>query len=58
MDVDTFNLSQKLKTHVIRKYINPEWNKDLTLSISDLDLPIKLVCRLLTFLHRLTSTIV
>ncbi|KAF5959610.1 hypothetical protein HYC85_000819 [Camellia sinensis] len=42
MDVDTFNLSQKLKTHVIRKYINPEWNKDLTLSISDLDLPIKL----------------
>ncbi|KAI8007213.1 Protein C2-DOMAIN ABA-RELATED 1, partial [Camellia lanceoleosa] len=35
-------LNLKLKTHVIRKYINPEWNKDLTLSISDLDLPIKL----------------
>ncbi|KAI7985716.1 Protein C2-DOMAIN ABA-RELATED 5 [Camellia lanceoleosa] len=33
---------QKLKTHVIRKDINPEWNEDLTLSISDPDLPIKL----------------
>ncbi|KAI8542749.1 hypothetical protein RHMOL_Rhmol08G0163700 [Rhododendron molle] len=34
---------QKLKTHVIRKDVNPVWNEDLTLSISDPNLPIKLV---------------
>ncbi|KAM7479641.1 hypothetical protein LguiA_027854 [Lonicera macranthoides] len=34
---------QKLKTRVIRKDVNPEWNEDLTLSVSDPDLPIKLV---------------
>ncbi|GFY95399.1 calcium-dependent lipid-binding (CaLB domain) family protein [Actinidia rufa] len=34
---------QKLKTHVVRKDINPEWNEDLTLSISDPNVPIKLV---------------
>ncbi|PSS08403.1 Protein C2-DOMAIN ABA-RELATED like [Actinidia chinensis var. chinensis] len=33
---------QKLKTHVVRKDINPEWNEDLTLSISDPNVPIKL----------------
>uniref|UniRef100_A0A5B6ZUB5 Putative ADP-ribosylation factor GTPase-activating protein AGD11 n=1 Tax=Davidia involucrata TaxID=16924 RepID=A0A5B6ZUB5_DAVIN len=33
---------QKLKTRVIRKDVNPEWNEDLTLSISDPNLPIKL----------------
>ncbi|KAF7135044.1 protein C2-DOMAIN ABA-RELATED 4-like [Rhododendron vialii] len=33
---------QKLKTHVIRKDVNPVWNEDLTLSISDPNLPIKL----------------
>ncbi|XP_028090029.1 uncharacterized protein LOC114290352 [Camellia sinensis] len=38
----TIHFREKLKTHVIRKYINPEWNEDLTLSISDPDLPIKL----------------
>lgn len=37
-------LLQKLKTRVIRKDVNPEWNEDLTLSISDPNLPIKLVC--------------
>ncbi|KAI8019956.1 Protein C2-DOMAIN ABA-RELATED 4 [Camellia lanceoleosa] len=33
---------QKLKTRVIKKDVNPQWNEDLTLSISDPDLPIKL----------------
>ncbi|THG18694.1 hypothetical protein TEA_022503 [Camellia sinensis var. sinensis] len=32
----------KLKTRVIKKDVNPQWNEDLTLSISDPDLPIKL----------------
>ncbi|KAH6773393.1 Calcium-dependent lipid-binding family protein [Perilla frutescens var. hirtella] len=33
---------QKLKTRVIKKDINPEWNEDLTLSIADHNLPIHL----------------
>ncbi|CAI8620045.1 unnamed protein product [Vicia faba] len=33
---------QKLKTHVIKKDINPEWNEDLTLSITEPILPFKL----------------
>ncbi|XP_031105925.1 protein C2-DOMAIN ABA-RELATED 4 [Ipomoea triloba] len=33
---------QKLKTRFIRKDINPEWNEDLTLSVSDPDASIKL----------------
>ncbi|OMP06280.1 C2 calcium-dependent membrane targeting [Corchorus olitorius] len=33
---------QKLKTRVIKKDVNPEWNEDLTLSITDASLPIKL----------------
>ncbi|TYH94762.1 hypothetical protein ES332_A12G061700v1 [Gossypium tomentosum] len=33
---------QKLKTRVIKKNVNPEWNDDLTLSIVDLSLPVKL----------------
>ncbi|KAJ8753726.1 hypothetical protein K2173_026402 [Erythroxylum novogranatense] len=33
---------QKLKTHVINKDINPEWNEDLTLSITDPNVPVKL----------------
>ncbi|KAK6921295.1 C2 domain [Dillenia turbinata] len=33
---------QKLKTRVMKKNINPEWNEDLTLSVSDPRLPIKL----------------
>lgn len=33
---------QKLKTRVVKKDVNPEWNEDLTLSISDPNLPIKL----------------
>ncbi|CBI15582.3 unnamed protein product, partial [Vitis vinifera] len=33
---------QKLKTRVMKKNVNPEWNEDLTLSISDPNLPIKL----------------
>ncbi|KAG8388035.1 hypothetical protein BUALT_Bualt02G0083300 [Buddleja alternifolia] len=31
---------QRLKTRVIRKDINPEWNEDLTLSVSDPNQPI------------------
>ncbi|KAM7524287.1 hypothetical protein LguiA_014189 [Lonicera macranthoides] len=33
---------QKLKTRVVKKTLNPEWNEDLTLSIADPNLPIKL----------------
>ncbi|CAI0400432.1 unnamed protein product [Linum tenue] len=33
---------QKLKTSVIKKDVNPEWNEDLTLSVTDPDLPVKL----------------
>ncbi|VFQ69157.1 unnamed protein product [Cuscuta campestris] len=33
---------QKLKTSVVKKNVNPEWNEDLTLSISDPNLPVKL----------------
>lgn len=36
-------LTQKLKTRVVKNNVNPEWNEDLTLSISDSNLPIKLV---------------
>lgn len=39
---------QKLKTRVIRKDVNPEWNEDLTLSVSNPDIPVKLVCILVT----------
>ncbi|CAM8940348.1 unnamed protein product [Rhodiola kirilowii] len=33
---------QKLKTRVIKKDINPEWNEDLTLSVADPNLPVTL----------------
>lgn len=33
---------QKLKTRVVKKNLNPEWNEDLTLSISDPHTPIHL----------------
>uniref|UniRef100_A0A453D670 C2 domain-containing protein n=4 Tax=Triticinae TaxID=1648030 RepID=A0A453D670_AEGTS len=33
---------QKLKTRVVRKSINPEWNDELTLSIEDPTIPVKL----------------
>ncbi|KAK2441875.1 protein C2-DOMAIN ABA-RELATED [Trifolium repens] len=33
---------QKLKTKVVRKNLNPEWNNDLTLSISDTHTPVHL----------------
>ncbi|KAL0355157.1 UNVERIFIED_CONTAM: protein C2-DOMAIN ABA-RELATED 4 [Sesamum radiatum] len=44
---------QKLKTRVIRKDVNPEWNEDLTLSVSDPGRPISLVrlCIELSLLH-------
>ncbi|CAK9166527.1 unnamed protein product [Ilex paraguariensis] len=34
---------QKLKTRVIKRNLNPEWNEDLTLSVSDPNTPIKLM---------------
>lgn len=34
---------QKLKTRVVKHSLNPEWNDDLTLSVTDPNLPIKLV---------------
>ncbi|KAH7533822.1 protein C2-DOMAIN ABA-RELATED 5 [Ziziphus jujuba] len=33
---------QKLKTRVVKRNVNPEWNELLTLSISDPNIPIKL----------------
>ncbi|XP_010032686.2 protein C2-DOMAIN ABA-RELATED 2 [Eucalyptus grandis] len=33
---------QKLRTRVVRKNLNPEWNENLTLSVADPDLPVKL----------------
>ncbi|XP_021652608.2 protein C2-DOMAIN ABA-RELATED 4-like [Hevea brasiliensis] len=33
---------QILKTRVIKKDVNPEWNEDLTLSVTDSNLPVKL----------------
>ncbi|EMS61908.1 ADP-ribosylation factor GTPase-activating protein AGD12 [Triticum urartu] len=33
---------QKLKTRVVRKSINPEWNDELTLSVEDPTIPVKL----------------
>uniref|UniRef100_A0A2P2Q2T7 Putative ADP-ribosylation factor GTPase-activating protein AGD11 isoform X2 n=1 Tax=Rhizophora mucronata TaxID=61149 RepID=A0A2P2Q2T7_RHIMU len=33
---------QKLKTRVVKKNINPEWNEYLTLSIGDPNLPVRL----------------
>ncbi|KAK4754404.1 hypothetical protein SAY87_002508 [Trapa incisa] len=33
---------QKMKTRVVKKDVNPEWNEDLTLSVSDASLKVKL----------------
>ncbi|KAK9021945.1 hypothetical protein V6N11_011907 [Hibiscus sabdariffa] len=33
---------QKLKTRIIKKDVNPEWNEDLTLSVMDPSVPIKM----------------
>ncbi|OVA01715.1 C2 calcium-dependent membrane targeting [Macleaya cordata] len=33
---------QKLKTRVVKKNVNPEWNEDLTLCVQDPNLPVKL----------------
>ncbi|CAA0817251.1 Calcium-dependent lipid-binding (CaLB domain) family protein [Striga hermonthica] len=33
---------QKLKTRVVKKNVNPEWNEELTLSVTDPSIPIKL----------------
>ncbi|KAL6586496.1 hypothetical protein OROMI_001484 [Orobanche minor] len=39
----TYNfLQQKLKTRTVKKNLNPEWNEELTLSISDSNIPITL----------------
>lgn len=32
-----------MKTKVIRKNVNPEWNEELTLSVEDCSLPVRLV---------------
>ncbi|CAN1851170.1 Protein C2-DOMAIN ABA-RELATED 4 [Linum perenne] len=33
---------QKLKTRVVKKNVNPEWNETLTLSVTDPNLPVKI----------------
>jgi hypothetical protein len=42
---------QKLKTRVIKKSTNPEWDEELTLSIEDPAVPIRLVRYALDHLH-------
>lgn len=37
-------MMQKLKTSVKKKTVNPEWNEELTLSVSDPTQTIRLVC--------------
>ncbi|KAB5531780.1 hypothetical protein DKX38_018450 [Salix brachista] len=39
----TKHLLQKLKTRVVKKDVNPHWNEDLTLSVADPNLPVKLI---------------
>ncbi|CAH8257169.1 unnamed protein product [Arabidopsis lyrata] len=34
---------QKLRTRVMKKNLNPEWNEDLTLSVTDPTLPVKIM---------------
>jgi Ca2+-dependent lipid-binding protein len=43
MIVVVSTLAQKVKTSVKKKDVNPEWNEELTLSVSDSTLPLKLV---------------
>lgn len=50
-------LLQKLKTRVIKKNINPEWNDDLTLSIVDPKLPVSIVSILVFSLDIICLTI-
>lgn len=40
---------QKLKTHVVNDNCNPEWNDEITLSVKDLSLPVKLVSDVFLF---------
>lgn len=47
MLIVVFGVKQKLKTRVVKKNVNPEWEEDLTLSIADPNTPIKLVSVLL-----------
>ncbi|CAO2816388.1 unnamed protein product [Amaranthus hypochondriacus] len=46
---------QKLKTRVIKKSLNPEWNEDLTLCVTDPNEPIKLVSTQLLRLYEFAS---
>lgn len=41
--IDVHKIVQKLKTRVVQKNVNPEWNEDLTLSIDNPNLPVKIV---------------
>ncbi|XP_024009697.1 protein C2-DOMAIN ABA-RELATED 3 isoform X1 [Eutrema salsugineum] len=36
-------LSQKLKTRVVKKNVNPQWEEDLTFTVTDPNLPLNLV---------------
>lgn len=46
-----FKLTQRMRTRVIRKDINPEWNEDLTLSVTDPSEPVILVS-LISFCYK------
>lgn len=43
MNLELKFVLQKLKTRVVKKNLNPEWNDILTLCVSDPNLPVKLV---------------
>ena len=47
---DVIYMVQKLKTRVVKNNCNPEWNDELTLSITDVNVPITLVSDTLPFL--------
>lgn len=53
---DLVLLMQKVQTGVVKNACNPEWNDELTLSISDPNVPILLVCNPFPLTDRVNLT--